>query len=956
MAPTNKNRPLPGSERPPVPGAALIGPVDPAERIRFTILLRPRPDGPPLHDLEHWQNTPPGKRRFLSVDEFFQSYGARQEDIDAVVDFLTSEHLQVVESHAGRRRIEVEGTAADINAALGITLNVYRAPRRFIGRRLPKKGDRLAEVPATVPQHIHRGFEGPVHLPARLLEVVTAVIGLDNRRLGGPAGTGTGDPSGAQYLSPIAVAQRYHFPTVSAAGQTVGLFEAADPGDDAAYLHSDIAQFISSLPAGSNTQPNLTDIGLLGFTNNPALVTSGPNASNNFWGGVYEATLDVAVVAAIAQGANINVYFTANTEAGWVAFLDRAIFPIAGDNPPSVISASWILQPDDSISGVPTFGISGIGNPSVSGTLSNTLSGYLQQAAMRGITVLMAIGDWGAANQVTDKHCHVSYPNSDPWVTACGGTILGDTAELTWSDANTGTQFDQGIFDATGGGVSDTFPIPPYQTAAGILPISKNDGGVRRGLPDVAGMVAMSGFFINGNPGNNLIGTSAVSPLYAGLIGVVNAFLGHSVGFLNPSLYTYGAEICNDITFGNNDYGPPVPPLPAGTPDSPFYTTGIGWDPCTGWGSINGLRLLAGLAPAPIIETAIAGGPFADTCVGKFSDEILTINNTGFGMLLISNIVISPSTDFEAPAVTSYPLAVNPGASIDVVIRFRPGSLGFKTAALTIVSNDLFGPHTITITGSGEAPRLVLMIAGKGDFGNVCVGSFRDEPLILSNSGKCTLTITGISSSSSEFLAPNVSSYPVTIGPGDSLPVPIRFEPSSFGVAPPATLTIASNDPAGSKTIVVIGNAPSGTIAVTGSTCFGGVKACCCEERAISICNVGDCKLQVSSVAFKRKSRYWKLINNPFPAALHPGSCLSLVIRYKATERCPRASELVITSDDPITPVKMLDLMAYTIWSDCGCKQCCDDCRKGCCEKRHKECCCEERRNECCDGDEGDEN
>ena len=141
---------------------------------------------------------------------------------------------------------------------------------------------------------------------------------------------------------------------------------------------------------------------------------------------------------------------------------------------------------------------------------------------------------------------------------------------------------------------------------------------------------------------------------------------------------------------------------------------------------------------------------------------------------------------------------------------------------------------------------------------------------------------------------------------------------------------------------------------VTGSTNFGGVQACCCADRTISICNIGDCKLNVMSVAFKRKSHHWKLINNPFPATLHPGSCLGVVIRYRATEKCQRCMELVITSDDPNTPIKTLDIMAYTIWSDCLCKQCCEDCRRGCCEKSHKECyCCEGRQGyPCCDDDE----
>ena len=90
----------------------------------------------------------------------------------------------------------------------------------------------------------------------------------------------------------------------------------------------------------------------------------------------------------------------------------------------------------------------------------------------------------------------------------------------------------------------------------------------------------------------------------------------------------------------------------------------------------------------------------------------------------------------------------------------------------------------------------------------------------------------------------------------------------------------------------------------------------------------------MSSVAFKHKNPHWKLVNNPFPATLHPGSSLEVVIRYKAAERFPRSCELIIRSDDPTDPVKTLEVLAYTIWNDCGCKKSCDDGCKGRCEKR----------------------
>ena len=187
---------------------------------------------------------------------------------------------------------------------------------------------------------------------------------------------------------------------------------------------------------------------------------------------------------------------------------------------------------------------------------------------------------------------------------------------------------------------------------------------------------------------------------------------------------------------------------------------------------------------------------------------------------------------------------------------------------------------------------------------------------------------------------PDVSSYLLLVAAADSIDVTLRFQPTSLG--PKSGQIYIYSNVAGSPHVVeVSGNALSGTLAVTGSTCFGGVKACTCEERTINICNVGACALQVSSVAFKRKNPHWSLINNPFPATLHPGSFLSVVIRYKATERIARACELLIESDDPANPVKTIEVMAYTVWSDCGCKQhegCgCEEVVMGCCDDHQEE-------------------
>ena len=341
-------------------------------------------------------------------------------------------------------------------------------------------------------------------------------------------------------------------------------------------------------------------------------------------------------------------------------------------------------------------------------------------------------------------------------------------------------------------------------------------------------------------------------------------------------------------------------------------------------------------------------GFFGKVCVRSFVDKPLVINNSSRCALLVTDITSSLG-DFIVPEVLSYPLAIGGGDSLEVPIRFEPTAVGLRAATLTVVSTDPASPHHIRVSGDGELPRLALMIADKGNFGHTCVHSFTDKPLTLCNTGPCTLTITAINSNSPEFITPEVLSYPLTIAPGVSLQAPIRFEPTSIGHKS-GIITVVSNDPTDpSKSIDVSGFAPHGHIVITGSLCFGGVKACCRAERTLTICNTGDCKLHIKSVEFKRRNPHWQLVRNPFPATLHPGSCLSVIVRYKATERCPVCCQIVVRSDDPHHPHIVLDCLAYTIWDDCRCKDDCDECKKGCHDKCHSDCCCQGRADDCCE-------
>lgn len=337
-----------------------------------------------------------------------------------------------------------------------------------------------------------------------------------------------------------------------------------------------------------------------------------------------------------------------------------------------------------------------------------------------------------------------------------------------------------------------------------------------------------------------------------------------------------------------------------------------------------------GLGGTGTLETMIAdNGNIGSVCLGSFAQQDLTLNNRGACPLSVTGIT-SSSPEFFVPHVTLFPLSVAAGDSIEVPIRFEPTSLGLKSATFSITSDDPAGVKTVNVSGTALAPELALVIADGGKFGATCVGHFKDEFLTLNNRGRCPLTITGITSSSAEFVAPEVISYPLKIAAGASMQVPIRFEPTSVG-GKTATLTVTSDDPSGPHSVSVSGQAPSGKLAVTGSAEFGGVKCCAYAERRLSLCNVGECDLDVSSVELTHRHRHFRLLNNVFPTTVQPGSCLDVVVQFHATCDLPKPCSVVIKSDDPETPARTIELWAYSlccIREECGCK-----CGKSCCCK-----------------------
>jgi kumamolisin len=511
-----------GSERQPVKGATLSGTLDPDEIMQVTVTLRPR-SGENEDSLA--QLIAGGQR--ISREEYASRFGADPADVQTVLAFASHYGLAMSNVNLGARSVTLSGKCRDFATAFQVKLERYHY----------KGGS-------------YRGRTGAVNVPQELHGIVVSVHGLDNRpqaKTHFRLASANPDQAAVSY-SPLQVAKAYSYPTnVNGSGETIGIIELGG-----GYNQSDLDSFFSGL--GLST-PTVVAVSVDGAQNSPTGDTDGPDT---------EVGLDIEVCGAIAQGAKIAVYFAPNTDAGFLDAINQAVADTV--NKPSVLSISW-------------------GGPESTWT-AQSLQSYnsaLQSAAAVGVSVCIAAGDNGSTDGVSDGLDHVDFPASSPYALACGGTTLeisgsSISREVVWNDLSSGE-------GATGGGVSATFPLPSYQANANVPPGTNPSGYKGRGVPDVAGDAdPNTGYNVTVDGSSFPVGgTSAVAPLWAGLIALLNQSLGKSVGYLNPTLYQNIGEnvgAFHDITSGNNG----------------DFSAGPGWDACTGWGSPDGANLLTALS------------------------------------------------------------------------------------------------------------------------------------------------------------------------------------------------------------------------------------------------------------------------------------------------------------------------------------------------------------------------
>src|SRR5665213_446992 len=606
--------------------------------------------------------------RWLTPEQFGDRFGLTGNDLSKIVDWLRSQGFTVHDVARGRHWITFSGTAAQAARAFHTELHRY-----------------------VVNGELHYANSTPLSIPAALESVIAGVAGLDDFR-----------PQPYHRMAPL----RDHPDFTSGTAHFLTPDDLATIYDIAPLYASGIDGTGQKLVIVGQTDLNLADLHAYRVrfnlaANDPEVVLYGPDPGTSL-NDLAEADLDLEISAAIARNATIVYVNSRSVNLSAQYAVDQNLAP--------VISMSY-------------------GDCEVTSSLA--LRAVAEQANAQGITWMVSSGDSGAVT--CDRHAPtpqaskgatVSSPASFPEVTAVGGTEFNEAGGSYWSATNSASRssalsyipervWNDSVIDnalvAGGGGASAVYPKPVWQSGPGV----PNDKA--RDLPDVsfAASADHDGFeFVYAGSLYVVGGTSASSPLFAGMIALLNQSLASAnpkaaagLGNINPILYRLAqatSDVFHDTVFGDNSV-PCAQLSPACLNGSVGYPATAAYDLASGLGSIDAAHLVAEWNAGTASATSLTVNP-ASYAIGDTVQ--LTATVTGVGAIPTGSVTFA-GNDLELGTAPLVPGAKSSTATLSVAGAVIAGGVGTLGATY---SGDA------TFLGSGGTATAKLQVPASGSY------------------------------------------------------------------------------------------------------------------------------------------------------------------------------------------------------------------------------------------------
>jgi subtilase family serine protease len=724
--------------------------------------------------------------KWLTPDEFAARFGMAQSDINKVEAWLQQQGFSIDSVARSRNAIHFSGTVGQINQAFGTQMHYYNV-----------QGEQ------------HFAPSTALSVPSAIAPVVLGIGNLNNfrpRSMREPRPAFTSSVSGSVFFAPGDIKVAYDV-TPLVTGEIDGTGQSIVVAGQSSVAVSDIENFQS---AAGLTKKDPT-----------AVLVPGSGSSTVFSGDEGESDLDLEWSGAMAPGAKVFFVYTGSSTN--YSVFDSVIYAV-----------------DQGIGDIITISY---------GACETELSGYnaefesvLQQAATQGQTVLAASGDSGSSacygltglTTAQQEVLDVSYPASSPNVTAVGGTEVSQTnsaytssgsaywsaqgstdtltsalqylPEVAWNDelvtGNSG-------LSASGGGVSTLFAEPAYQKTAGLTGTYLSTG---RNVPDVSlysspvyvgylyctsdqsnwgsGQTGSCGSGFRASSSDNSLtvagGTSFATPIFAGMVALINQKKGYTTGqgLLNTELYTLAsnsttyASAFHDTTTGNNEClaGSTYCSSSAGTTTK--YTAGTGYDQVTGLGSVD-------------LNNLVTAWPANSGTSASLIDSTTTVSASNSAPNAGDNVTFT---------VTVAPVSGSTTPTGSVTLQIDGGT---SVGGTTVANQALSSSGTVTYTTSFSTAGSHQVLA-----------QYSGDATFASSVGVAEVSVGGTSSGSGTF---SLTASSVTVAQGASGSSTVKVTPAS-GYTGTVTFNVATSSSNLTNACYTISNATvTGTAAVTTS-------------------------------------------------------------------------------------------------------------------------------------------
>ena len=326
----------------------------------------------------------------------------------------------------------------------------------------------------------------------------------------------------------------------------------------------------------------------------------------------------------------------------------------------------------------------------------------------------------------------------------------------------------------------------------------------------------------------------------------------------------------------------------------------------TGTVSLSGQGAAAASPKAQLAPTALA---FGSVAVGQSVSKTFTVLSVGTQTLQTSNIQI---TGAQAAAFTSndadwYTLV--PGISTTFTVTFKPTAVGAANAQIEVFSNDPAGKTVLPLTGAGTGTTtqpLLKVSPASVSFGSVAVGTTSAaSTLQLSNTGTAALSVTALTltgTNAAEFVR-STPTLPLQIAAGASASVSLTFKPAASGTRS-ASLTVASNNPAGNVAVTLSG---TGTVSQPqlkvspASVTFGNIAVGATSPAStIQLNNTGTAALSITALTLAGTNAAEFVRSTPaLPLQLAAGASANISLTFKPAASGARSATLAVASNNP---------------------------------------------------------